>query len=39
MDGFMPVLETHLHNDIDTFAGLAKYEDKCDWVVWFGSLT
>lgn len=31
--------QSHLHNEIDMFVVLAKYEDKCDWMAWFGSLT
>lgn len=37
MDGFMPDLQTHLHNEIDTLVDMVKYEDKCDWVAWFDS--
>ncbi|KAI1064916.1 hypothetical protein NW752_005896 [Fusarium irregulare] len=35
IDSFMPVLRTHLENEIDTLVGLEKYADKCDWGAWF----
>ena len=34
-DSFMPILRTHLENEIDTLVGLEKYADKCDWGAWF----
>ncbi|KAM0351709.1 hypothetical protein ACHAPU_002719 [Fusarium lateritium] len=35
IDSFMPILRTHLENEIETLVGLEKYADKCDWGVWF----
>ncbi|KPM34882.1 hypothetical protein AK830_g11694 [Neonectria ditissima] len=35
IDSFAVVLRDHLENEIDTLLGLEKYEDKCDWGVWF----
>ncbi|KAH7198336.1 uncharacterized protein B0J16DRAFT_330264 [Fusarium flagelliforme] len=35
IDSFMPVLRTHLENEIDTLVGLEKYADRCDWGAWF----
>ncbi|KAM0552693.1 hypothetical protein ACHAPJ_007790 [Fusarium lateritium] len=36
IDSFMPILRTHLENEIGTLVGLEKYADKCDWGAWFG---
>lgn len=33
IDSFMPVLRTHLFDEIQTLLALDKYEDKGDWVV------
>ncbi|KAF5676543.1 hypothetical protein FHETE_2039 [Fusarium heterosporum] len=35
IDLFMPVLRTHLENEIETLVGLEKYADKCNWGEWF----
>lgn len=35
IDSFMPVLRTHLDNEIDTISALGKFEDKIDWMPWF----
>jgi hypothetical protein len=35
MDGFVPDLTRHLHNEIDSLVGMVSYEDKCDWAGWF----
>jgi hypothetical protein len=31
IDGFMPVLTEHLHDEIETLKGLRAHEDKTDW--------
>lgn len=35
IDSFMPILRTHLVNEIDTLIALEKYDDKVDWDDWF----
>lgn len=35
IDSFMPVLATHLTNEIKSLMGLAKWEDKVNWPEWF----
>ena len=35
IDDFMPVLRTHLNDEITTLVSLEQYENKCDWGVWF----
>ncbi|KAF7558992.1 hypothetical protein G7046_g5183 [Stylonectria norvegica] len=35
IDSFMPILRTHLANEIHTLVALEKYADKCDWGEWF----
>ena len=34
IDSFMPALQSHLSNEIDSLKTLEKYEDKTDWIKW-----
>ncbi len=35
IESFMPALELHLSNEIQTLMRLSKFEDKVDWPHWF----
>lgn len=35
IDEFMPILRSHLDNEIDTLVALEKCSDKCDWATLF----
>lgn len=35
IDSFMPALELHLSNELQTLLRLSEFEDKVDWPKWF----